>query len=127
MEALERSYQRNNFPTKHHIIHHELEWSSRPEYRQLRENPRLIFEVGRLDHDDIHKMIPPVPLIGIHGIMRVNKLFRPEGDMLRDISHLQSCIDKTFRDQRFFESDRILGHAAIEALRIQRQILKQYI
>lgn len=109
---------------KHHILHDRQEWELRPQGLYLRQQPTLIPRMERPVHDELHRIAPPVPLLGYFALLHVDGLFKPASDTLGSLDNLMLAIDKASRHERARPFEAKLAQLAIEALDMQRDFLR---
>lgn len=110
----------------HHILHHRQEWTLRPEAAALRESPPLIVEIPRSLHNEIHKNVPPVPLLGHYALFRTLRAYNPvQGDSLASIDNLLLAIEEAARSPKSHAIEKTLAELAVEAIDLQRPYIKQ--
>lgn len=112
---------------KHHILHNRIEWSARPESLALRESPPLVPLIDRDVHDEIHRIAPAVPALGIYALKMINRLYVPEPSTIKSIDNLLMAIDTAANHRRAHRIERIMADCAIDAIEIQRAILRGHI
>lgn len=110
--------------SKHHILNTRIDWSARPESLALRESPPLIPLIDQDVHDEIHRIAPAVPALGIYALKMINRLYVPEPSTIRSIDNLLTAIDTAGNHPRAHRIERIMADCAIEAIEIQRAILR---
>lgn len=109
---------------RHHILHTGMEWNLRPETRSLRETPQLVPLIDRQVHDEIHRIAPAVPLLSYYVMKRTVSRFEPQPTTIRSLDNLMICIEEAANHRRAHPLERDLAHVAINALDIQRAILR---
>lgn len=109
---------------KHHILHNRVEWTARPQAAALRERPELIPKIDRDVHDELHRIAPPVPLLGYYALMSVQSLYEPTGDTLGSLDNLMAAIDDAGKHRKAHRVERGMAELAVEALSIQKAILR---
>ena len=109
----------------HHIVHNRLEWEERPEGMLIRQTPSLIVHIPRDEHNWIHDNSPAIPTLSVHVLQRAARFFNPSGNTLTDVSRLQSSIERAVKHPRAHDIEQRLGYLAIEALEIQRLLVKE--
>lgn len=120
-------YMRNkhkNYQDRHHILHHRQEWDLRPESAALRGDPSLIPLIDRTVHEELHRVSPAVPLLSYHVLVRVLNLYEPQRDVIDSMDNLMLTIDHAARHRRAHRVERGIANLAIEALDIQRAVLR---
>lgn len=110
---------------RHHILFSKKAWSSRDEALALREQVDLVPYMEREAHNELHRVAPEVPLLGWHALQSVNRLYEPEhGDTLGSIDNLMFAIEGAANHRKAHRVERVVASAALEALEIQRAILR---
>lgn len=110
--------------SKHHILHYGTDWNARPQATYLREQPTLIPRLEQDVHDIAHRVGPGIPLLGPHALMRVAADFEPGADTMESIDNLLFAIYVAAEHPRAHRIERDVGHLAIEAILLQRDIIK---
>lgn len=110
--------------SKHHILHFSTDWTARPQAEYLREQPTLIPRLNQDIHDVVHRVAPGVPLLGPHALMQVAADFVPGRDTLESIDNLLFSIYAAAEHPRAHRIERDLGHLAIEAIILQRDVIR---
>lgn len=108
----------------HHVMFDKKSWESRTESKHLRYNHSLIIPIDRQVHNELHRDIPIVPLLGYHALKQVNKLYEPEGDPLKDIDKLMLSIEESSHHPRSHAIETHLAELAIWAIDLQRPYIK---
>ncbi len=109
---------------KHHIIHHGLEWSMRPQALAIRETPSLIPAMPRDYHEYIHATVPAIPLLGYHALNHTLSRFKPNDDTLETMDNLMSAIEHASRHPKAHAVERDLAQLAIHAIDLQRPLIE---
>lgn len=109
---------------RHHILHSRKAWTCREEAHALRERPELMPRIDRDVHEELHRVAPEVPLLGYHALAAVNRLYVPGDDTMGSVDNLMSAIEQAANHRRSHRVERAVAAAAIEALDIQRAILR---
>lgn len=109
----------------HHIVNNRLEWSLRPEAKQLRETPSLIPRLERPLHEQIHRDTPAVPLLGYHTLRRTLNTFEPTNDTLETMSNLMLSIEDASLHTKAHYVERELAMLAVYAIDLQRPYIKE--
>lgn len=109
---------------KHHILHHRAEWTVRPEAELLRERPELVPRIDVDVHNELHRIAPPVPLLGCYALRRVNALYEPSFDTIESMDNLMLAIEQAGKHHKAHRVERKMAECAVEALDIQRAILR---
>lgn len=109
---------------RHHILHNRIEWTARPQAAELRERPELIPTLDRSVHNEVHRIAPPVPLLGYYALTRTLALYEPQPTTIESLDNLILAVDKASQHRKAHRIERSLADLAIEALEIQRAILR---
>lgn len=109
--------------SKHHILHYGTDWNARPQSIYLREQPTLIPRLETDIHDIVHRVAPGVPLLGPHALMHVVADFVPGRDTMESIDNLLFAIYAAAEHPRAHRIERDMGHLAIEAIILQRDVI----
>lgn len=109
---------------RHHILHSRKAWSSRDEALYLRERPELVPRLDRDAHEELHRVAPEVPLLGHHALAAVHRLYEPGDDTMGSLDNLMGAIEKSAHHRKAHRVERLVAEAALEALDIQRAILR---
>lgn len=109
---------------RHHILHSRKAWSSRGEAFELRERPELVPRMDRDAHEELHRIAPEVPLLGYHALAAVHRTYEPGDGTMNSLDNLMGAIEKSARHRRSHRVERLVAEAALEALDIQRAILR---
>jgi hypothetical protein len=112
-------------PSKHHLMFPRQEWALRPEGESIRNTPSLIATISRGDHDYMHEEVPLVPLLGYHTLRSLPHIWEPSGNTYQDIDGLCLAIEEATDHPRSHRMEKDLGGLAIEAMMLQKQILKE--
>lgn len=116
--------QKRNFNDKHHVLHTRQEWDLRPESAALRASGPLIPLVDRQVHDEVHRIAPAVPLLSYYVLVRTLRLYEPQETTIASIDNLMGAIDVAAQHRRAHHVERGVADLAIEALSVQRAILR---
>ena len=109
---------------RHHVIHHRVDWTARPESEYIREHPSLIFDMEVPLHNETHRSSPPVPLLGVFALQTIVRDWRPDvRDKLRSLENLQRSIEVAGNHPKAHPIEKSLGYLAIEALDLQKPFL----
>lgn len=108
----------------HHIGFERSAWTSRPDAASIRNTPSLIPRIDRIDHNALHEVCPPVPLLGSYALRSVARGFIPHQDTIKSLEALMGAIEAAGRHPRAHRVETKLSQLAIEALDTQRLFLK---
>jgi len=115
------------FKDRHHILHDRVEWTARPQAKQLRETPQLVPEIPRSLHNEIHANVPSVPILGYHALSRTIKGFYPvRFDTVATIDNFSFAVEEAINHPRSYEIERSLGELTIAAVQMQKPFLAEY-
>lgn len=109
---------------RHHIFNTKLEWEARREAAAIRQSAPLIPTIDRDLHNEIHRLTPPVPLLGYHALKQVLGRYQPQRTTLASIDNVVSAIEYAARHPKAHDIERAQAHLAIEAIILQRDILR---
>jgi len=109
---------------KHHILHDRVSWEARPQSKLLRSTPSLVPALDRDVHNEIHANCPPVPTLGYHALTRVLREFQPSANTLDTVDDLMFSINEASKHPKAHDIERQLCQLAIQAIDLQRPILK---
>lgn len=109
----------------HHILHERYVWNSRPESAALRAEQSLIPVIPRRTHDLIHATVPAVPLLPLHGLMRVWSSFEPGHNTMQSVDNLMTTIEQATKHPKMKPLERELCHLAVRAIDLQRPLLRE--
>lgn len=112
------------FSDKHHILHNKVEWSARPQSKKLRESPPLVPLIDRDVHNELHRIAPAVPLLGYYALNRVAALYEPQPTTIGSIDNLLASILEASKHRKAHQVERGIADLAIQAIEIQRAILR---
>lgn len=110
---------------RHHILFPRKPWETYTEGASLRGTNALIPLMDRNVHNELHRNVPIVPLLGFNALYTVYRGFQTTGDTFQDIARLQSLIDRASDNPKAHEIERGLGDLAIHALDLQIPFLKE--
>lgn len=108
---------------RHHVLFNKREWESRPQYKELRQNAGLIVPIDRDIHNEIHRNVSQVPILGYYGIMAVHREFFRGRTHLDTVDNLLFAIEKAAEYPRLSELDRNLARIALQAVEIQKPLI----
>lgn len=109
---------------KHHILNPRQEWTLRPQAEWLREQPTLVPRIDRDIHDVLHRVTPPVPLLGYHALRIVANDFVPGRTTMESIDRLATSIEYAAEHPRAHPLEVDLAELAVNALMLQRNVLR---
>lgn len=108
---------------RHHVLFNKREWESRPQYKELRENSGLIVPIDRDIHNELHRSITQVPVLGYYGIMAVHKEFYRGRTHLQTIDNLMFSLERAQEHPRLSEIEKGLAGLALQAIELQRPFI----
>lgn len=109
---------------RHHLLHTRSDWTSNPTAKRLRDTPQLVPRIDRELHNEIHRQAPAVPLLGYYALVRVRRDFEPAGKAWESVESLMSIIEDASHHPKSHPIEGQLAMLAVQALDIQRLILK---
>jgi hypothetical protein len=115
----------NQRPSRHHLLFPRAEWDLRPEGRKIRQTRSMIPTMRRDDHDYLHSVVPIVPALGHHTLNALPGLWTPQNNTYTDLDSLCVAIDRASAPHRVHQLERDLAGLAIEALLLERNVLKE--
>jgi len=104
---------------KDHLLWTESHWSSTPDAQALRTTPSLIVELDRDDHEEKHRTVPPVPLLGHYAIRRTLNVYEPGRNPVESLDNLLSAIEQSANHPKAHIIEKHLAELAIWALDLQ--------
>lgn len=110
---------------RHHVLFNKREWESRPQYKQLRENPGLIIPIDRDVHNELHRNVPQVPVLGYYAIMAVQREFFRGRTHLDTVDNLLFALEKAKEHERLHDLDKSLADLALQAIDLQRPYIHE--
>ena len=105
----------------HHVIHHSKQWESGEDTKWVRRRNGLIVPTPDYIHREIHKNVPGVPLIDIFMARRVRAIMA-KGNIdtpLEAIDTFCFAVEEAMQHPKTYDTERSVGKAAIEAVRLQ--------
>lgn len=112
---------------RHHLLFERSTWASNPQSKRLRSTTSLIPRIDRELHDEIHRQMATVPMLGRQAMFRVVNYFEPTGNTLADIDGLALSIERATKPGHSPEGERLLGELAIDSLMRQRELLSSHL
>lgn len=105
----------------HHVIHHGKQWESGEDTKWVRRKSGLIVAMPDDIHRELHSNVPGVPVIDIFMARRVKSIMAKErmGDPLEAIDTFCFAIEEAMQHHKTYDTERSVGKAAIEAVRMQ--------
>lgn len=110
---------------KHHILFNRQEWTLRPDGERLRETKSLMPLMDRDVHNELHRNVPTVPLLGHVALYRVARDFKPTGDTFESMDRLMSAIEAAGRNPKSHPFEREIGALTVRAIDMQRPYIKE--
>lgn len=108
---------------RHHVLFNKREWESRPQYRELRQNSGLIVPLDVDTHNELHKSVTHVPVLGYYGIVAVQKEFYRGRTHIDTIDNLLFALESLQEHLRLSDLDKALAGIALQAVEIQRPFI----
>lgn len=110
--------------TEHHLLFPRQEWDLRKQGREIRATRSMRPMMTAENHKTLHSIVPLVPALGYHTLFAVEQLWTPRRDTIRDIDSLCLAMDRATNTSRAHPIERDLAGLAIEALMLEKQVLK---
>lgn len=109
---------------RHHILFSRKVWQSSELSGGLRSTPSLVPKIDRELHNEIHRQVPLVPMLGYHALARTVRMFYPSGETLQDISRLQIAMEDAVDHPKATRTEKKLAELACYELSVQSYMLK---
>lgn len=110
----------------HHDVFRRQEWTLRPQAEAIRESPGLKVRLARSDHEWLHTKVEPIPLLGYHALLSVNRYYEDApGDTLQSMDNLLFAINKANHEPKSKPIERSLGELTMQAIEQERDILNE--
>lgn len=110
---------------RHHVLFNKREWESRPQYREMRSNAGLIIPIDREAHNELHRSVSQVPVLGYYGILAVQREFYRGRTHLETVDNLLFALDKSSENEKLSDMDKALASLALQAVETQRQFIQR--
>lgn len=110
---------------RHHVLFNKREWESRPQYRYLRQDSGLIIPIDRDIHNELHRSVTQVPVLGYYGIMAVQKEFYRGRTYLDTVDNLLFALKSVEVHPRLSDIEKSLASIALHAVEIQRPFIAE--
>lgn len=107
------------------MLFYRPEWSHRTEAKYLRELGGLRVDLLRTDHDEIHRQVPFVPLLGVHALQRVANEHTRTDSLYQNIDNFVRSVERALKHPKSHELEKKLGALTIEAVLMQRDFVKE--
>jgi hypothetical protein len=111
--------------TDHHMLFYREEWSVRPEGLWLREHGGLRVDLSRPDHDEMHRRVALVPVLGVHALQRVASDYKPVNSLYQNLDRFVALTERALKHPRSHKIEQDLGHLTIEAMLMQRDFIEE--
>ena len=108
---------------RHHVLFNKREWESRPQYKDLRENAGLIIPIDREVHNELHRNVQQVPVLGYYGILAVQREFYRGRTHLETVDNLLFSLEQASENKKLTELDRALANISLQAVDLQRPFI----
>lgn len=110
---------------RHHLLFDSASWESRATSKLLRRDKSLIIPLERTVHEELHKEVALVPLLGHYAIQDVANTYKPGKNYLHSVENLQRSIEQAGNKPKAHQLERDLGELTIYALDLQKPYLKE--
>lgn len=107
------------------MLFYREEWSARPEARYLREMGGLRVDLPRAEHDEMHRRVALVPLLGVHALQRVASDYKPVNSLYQNIDRFVCLTERALKNPKSHEIERELGQLTIKSILMQREFIEQ--
>ena len=112
---------------RHHILFPRQEWTLRPEAKGLRSTPALIPTTDREVHNEIHRVVPFVPIMGYYALRRVAANFYPQRTTLATLDELLFSMEEASGNPKSHPIETAQIRLGMQAIELERNILRQVI
>lgn len=109
---------------KHHLLFQRSAWQSNDMAKRLRNTPSLVPKIDRELHNEIHREVALIPLLGYHALARAVRMFYPTNETLEDISRLQIAMEDAVDHPKATRTEKTLAELACYELDVQRGMLR---
>jgi len=111
----------------HHIVHHGKQYESGHDTKWIRRMGGLIVPMVVEVHKDLHDNCPGIPLIDIFMARRVRSIMAkgPTRNPLEAIDTFSYAVEQAMEHPRTYDSERLVGEAAIMAIRMQIPFIEE--
>lgn len=111
----------------HHIIHHGRQWESGEDTKFIRRRSGLIVPMEDDLHRELHRNVPGVPLLDIFMARRVRSIMARErmSNPIDAVDTFCFVVEEAMEHVRTFDTERSVGKAAIEAVRMQLPYIRE--
>lgn len=111
--------------TDHHMLFYREEWSTRPEGLWLREHGGLRVDLTRADHDEMHRRVALVPVLGVHALQRVASDYQPVESLYTNLDRFVALTERALKHPRSHQIERDLGELTIRSILMQRDFIHE--
>lgn len=112
---------------RHHVLFPRQEWTLRPEAKTLRNTASLIPAIDREVHNEIHRQVPFVPVMGYYALRRVMSDFYPQRTTLATLDELLFSMEEASGNPKSHPIETAQIKLSMLALEAERDILRQVI
>ena len=111
---------------RHHIPAHKSksQWRSSEAGRQIINTPSLIPRIEVATHEEINRVCPMVPVLGLNSLLAVAREFDPTADTFESVGRLLICIERASKHPRADETEKAVCELAIHAMELQVAVLR---
>lgn len=109
---------------RHHVLFPRQEWTLRPEAKALRNTASLIPAIDREDHNEIHRQVPFVPVMGYYALRRVMSDFYPQRTTLGTLDELLFSMDEAAKFPKSHPIEVAQIKLGAQAIELERDILR---
>ena len=110
----------------HHLLFYDKEWSLRPEGLYLREHAGLRVDLPVPRHNEMHRRVALVPLLGVHALQRVASDYKPSQSLHQNIDRFVFLTERALKHPNCHNIEKKLGELTIEAVLMQQEVLREF-
>ena len=105
----------------HHLLHTKNHWTATKEAQALRS--MYVYPLEREIHENLHRDVPPVPLLGYYALSSVLREVNPIKNPSYDLNELTGALERSSRHYKCHPIERELAELAIESIELQKPYL----
>lgn len=109
---------------EHHILFSRATWEADPCGKNLRRDHRLRIDMDEAIHNEIHRDISLIPVLGHKALVLVQNEFYCGNNSIETLDNLMTAFDKVEHSNKMSYVDRRLAEIAIEAIGMQIPYIK---
>ncbi len=89
----------------------------------MRSNSGLIIPIDRDAHNELHRSVSQVPVLGYYGILAVQREFYRGRTHLDTVDNLLFALEKSSENEKLSDMDKALASLALQAVDTQRPFI----